>query len=81
MSQKNPTLLQKLTELAAEEQDDEEILSDLIPQADSDNNDESRDHIITDSTVIPVLIYQTRYNTPTIVHFLEKFPWKKDRYN
>ena len=55
-TQKNPTLLQKLKELAAEATDDEEIVSDLIPQADSDNNDESKDNIITNSTVIIVLI-------------------------
>ena len=81
MTRKNPTLLQKLKELAAEAEDDEEIVSDLIPQADSDNNDESRDHIITKSTVIPVLICQTGYNSPTIVHSLAKISRKKDRYN
>ena len=54
---------------------------DLIPQADSDNSDESRDHIITNSAVIPVLICQTVYSSPTIVHSLEKkFP-EKYRYN
>ena len=74
MIQKNPTLLQKLKELAAEAEDDEEIVSDLIAQADSDNSDKSRDHIITNSTVVPVLICQTGYNSPTIVHSLEKPP-------
>ena len=52
-------MLQKLKELAAEGEDDEDILSDLIPQSDSGNINESRDQIITNSTVIPVLIYQT----------------------
>ena len=56
MTQTNPTLLQKLKELAAEAEDDEEIVDNLINQADSDNIDESRDHIITNSTVIPVSI-------------------------
>ena len=37
LTQKNPTFLQKLKELAAEAEDDEEIVSDLIPQSDSDN--------------------------------------------
>ena len=72
MIQNNPTLLQKLKELAAEAEDDEEIVSNLIPQDDSDNSNESRDHIITNSTVIPVLICQTGYNSPTIVHSLGK---------
>ena len=59
MTKTNPTLLQKLMEFAAEAEDDEKIVSDLIPHADSDNNDESRDHIIKSSTAIPVLICQT----------------------
>ena len=70
-------MLQKLKELAAEVEDDEEIVFDLIPQDDSDNNDESRDHIITNFTVIPVLIRRIGYNSPTIVHSLEKFPGKR----
>ena len=81
VTQKNPTLLQKLKELAAEAEDDKEIVSDLIPQDDSDNSKKSRDHVITNSTVIPVLICQTGYTSPTIVHSLENFPQKKDRYN
>ena len=40
MIQKNLTLLQKLKELAAESEDDEEIVPYLIPQADSDNSNE-----------------------------------------
>ena len=74
-------MLKKLKELAAEAEDDEEIVSDLIPQDDSDNIDKSRDHIITNSTAIPVLIYQTVYTRPTIVHSLEIFSRKKDGYN
>ena len=38
MTQKNLTLLQKLKELAAEAEDDAEIVSELIPQANSDNS-------------------------------------------
>ena len=34
MTQKNPILLQKLKELAAEAENDEDILSDLITQSD-----------------------------------------------
>ena len=34
----NPTLIQKLKELAAEAEDDEDIISDLPPQEDSDNS-------------------------------------------
>ena len=75
---KNSTLLQKLKELAAEADNYEEIVSDLIPQANSDNNNKSRDHIITNSTVILVLIYQTGYKSPMIVYSLAIFPWKKD---
>ena len=67
--------------MTAEAEDDEEIVSDLIPQADSDNNDESKDHIITNSTVILVLICQTGYNSTTIVHSLANISRKKDRYN
>ena len=74
-------MLQKLKKLAAEAEDDEEILSDLNPQDESDNSDKSRYHIITNSTFIPVLICQTGYTIPTIVHSLENFPQKKDRYN
>ena len=76
MTQKNPTLLPKLKELAAEAEDDEEIVSNLITQYDPDNSNESRYQIITNSTAIPVLIYQTGYNSPTIVNSLEKFPEK-----
>ena len=74
-------MLQKLTKLAAEAEDDEEIISYLISKSDSYNNNKSRDHIIKNSTVIPVLICQTGYNIPTIVHSLAKFPRKKDWYN
>ena len=81
MTQKNPILLQKLKEFAAESEDDEEIVSVLISQADSDNSNDSRDHIITNSTVIPVSICQNGYNSPTIVHSLEKLSRKKDKYN
>ena len=78
---KNPTLLQKLKGLAAEAEDDEDMVSELISQAESDNNNYSMDHIITNSTVIKVLICQTRYNSPTIVHSLENLSQKKDWYN
>ena len=81
VTQKNPTLLQKLKELAAEAEDDNEIVSELITQDNTDNSNESRDQIITKSSVIPVLICQTGYTSPTIVHSLENFPQKKDRYN
>ena len=70
MTHKNPTLLQKLKELAAEAEDDKEIVLDLIPQSDSYNIDASRDYIITNYTIIPVLIYQTGYNSPMIMHSL-----------
>ena len=63
--------------MAAEAEDDEEIVSDLITQSDSDNSNESRDHIITNSTVIPVLICQPGYNSPTIVHSVAIFPGKR----
>ena len=39
MTQENPTLIQKLKELAAKAEGDEEIVSDLITQADLDKND------------------------------------------
>ena len=51
MTHKNSTL-----QLAAEAENNSEIVSGLIPQSDSNNNDESRYHIITNSTVNPVLI-------------------------
>ena len=38
-------------------------------------------HITTDYTGIPVLIYQTGYTIPTIVKSLEKFAKKKERYD
>ena len=53
---KKTTLLQKLKELVAEAEDDEKILSELIPKEHSDNSDKSREHTITKSTVVPVLI-------------------------
>ena len=77
MTQNNPNLLQKLKEFADDAEDDEEIVSDLINSSISVNSNKSRDHIITKSTVIPVLICQTGYNSPTVVYslankFLEK---------
>ena len=78
---KKPTLLKKLKELEAEADDDEEIVSDLIPQSNSDHNNESRDHIIKKSTVLPKRICEIGYNSFTIMHFLEFFSQKKDRYN
>ena len=77
MTQKNSTLLQKLKELAPEVGDNEEIVSNLIHQSNSDNNYESRDHIITKSTVIPVLICHTGYNSPTVVHSFENISQKR----
>ena len=59
MTQKNPALLQKLNQLDAVAEDDEEIVSNLIPQDDSYNSDKSKDHIITNYTAILVLIFQT----------------------
>ena len=81
LTQKNPTLLHKLKELAAEVEDDEEIVSELKLQEDSDNSDDSRYHITNSYTIIKVLIYQTGYTSPTIVHSLTKLPQKKDRWN
>ena len=81
VTQKSSTLPKKLKELAAEAEDNEEIVSALIPQDDSENSDELRDYIIANSTIIPVLIWQTGYTSPTIVHSLETFPLKKDMYN
>ena len=52
MTQKNSILLPKLKELAAEAEDDEEIVSNLITQSESDNSNESRYQIITNSTAI-----------------------------
>ena len=70
-------MLQKLKELEAEAEDDEEIVSGLIAQADSDNINDSRDHIIKKSILIPVLICQIGYNISTIVHFLVSFSGKR----
>ena len=66
-----------MKKLAAEAEDEEEIVSNLVPQEDSDKNDKSRDHIITNSTVLSVLICQTGYTSPTIVHSLANFPGKR----
>ena len=60
---------------------DKEIVSDLIPQEDSDNSDESKYHITTNPTVIPVFIFQTGYTSPTIVHYVANVSYKKDRYD
>ena len=73
-------MLHKLKELAAEAEDGEEIVSGLISQDNSDNRNKSRDHKITNSTVAPVLICQTGYTSPTIVHSLGKKSPKMDRY-
>ena len=81
MKQKNPTLLLKLKVFEAEAEDEEELVSNLTPQDDSNYSNESRDHIVKNSTVIPVLICKTGYSSPTIVHSLENPPRKKDRYN
>ena len=77
MTQKSLTLLQKLKEVVSETEDHKEILSGLIPQDDSDNRNRSRDNIITNSTIISVLIYQTGYNSPTIMHSLANISRKK----
>ena len=77
LTQKNPTLLQKLKELAAEVDYDEDIVPGLTSQEESYNIDESRDHITTNSTVITVLICQTGYTSPMIVHSLEISPQKE----
>ena len=74
-------MLQKLKGLAAEAEDNEEIVSDLINHSDSDSRDKSRDHITTKSTVSPVLICHTGYTRPTIMHSWAKFPQKKYRYD
>ena len=70
-------MLHKLKELAAEAEDDEEIVSDLIPQEDLYNIEESRDNIITNFTVIPVLICKAGYTTPTVVYSLNFLPKKR----
>ena len=70
-------MLQKLKELEAEAEDNEDIVSDVIPQEDSENSNKPRDHITKNSTVIPVLICQTGYSSPTIVHSLEISPQKR----
>ena len=68
--------------MADEAEDDEEIVSYLIPQEEEYNTDKSRNQKIKNSTVVIVLIYQTGYTSPTIVHSLAKvFPKKKDKYN
>ena len=72
MDTKKSTLLQKLKELASEVEDYKEVVPGLIPKEDSDNRNNSRFHITKNYTVIPVLICQTGYTSPTIVHSLEK---------
>ena len=74
-------MLQKLKELAAEEEADEKIVSDIIPQEDSYNSNKSRDHITTKTTILLMLICQTGYTRPLIVHSLANFAPKKDRYD
>ena len=68
LKQKKSTLLQKLKELETDAEDDEGIVYELISQEDSDNSNESKDHITTNSTVIPFLTCQSGYTSPTIVH-------------
>ena len=65
----------------AEVECDDDIVSDIITQEDSDNSNNSRYHITTNSTVIPVLICHTGYTSPTIVHSLENNSRNKDRYD
>ena len=72
-------MLQKIKELAAEAEDDEDRVSDLTTQEDSDSSNNSRGYITTNSTLISVLKYQTGYTSLMIVHSLEKItqvnPW------
>ena len=67
--------------MATESEDDYKKVSDPTPQADSDNSNKSRDHITKNFTVIPVLIYHTGFNSPMIVHSLDFFGQKKNRYD
>ena len=57
-------MLQNLKELAAESEYDKDVVSNLIPQLDSDNIKKSRYHITTKSTAISVLICQTGMYIP-----------------
>ena len=74
---KYPTLLQKLKYLAAEAEDYEEIVYNLIFQDDSDNSNKSRYLITTKSTVISVSICQTGYTSPMIVNSFAFPPGKR----
>ena len=74
-------MLHNQKELAAEAEDDAEILSDFIPRDDSENSNKSKDCIITDSIVIPFIRCQTGYNSATIVKSFANLPRKNNRYN
>ena len=63
-----PTLLEKMKELAADAEDDEDVLLDLEPQGESDKNEETREYITTQSDVLPLLVFQAGYIQPNIVH-------------
>ena len=67
--------------MATKAEDGEEIVSEIITHEDSDKRDDSRDHMIKNYTVIPVLIYQNGYTSPTIVHSLAEIYQKQDRDN
>ena len=67
--------------MAAEAEDDEGVVFDLTPEEDSNISEKTRNHITTNSTDVTVLIYQTGYNSPMIVHYLVNFSLKEDRYD
>ena len=81
MTYKNPKFASEIKEIGSWGEDDEGIVSGHIPQDNSENSYKSIDHIIVKSSVIPILICQTGYTSPTIVHSLENSPQKKDRWN
>ena len=65
-----PTLLARMKELAADAEDDQDIILDLEPQGDSDKNEETREYITTHSDVLPILVFQTGFRRPNMVHSL-----------
>ena len=52
-----PTLLTKMKELAADAEENEDVLLNLEPQGDSDKNKETQDYITTHSDVLPLLVF------------------------
>ena len=79
-----PTLLRRMQELAAEAEDDEDVVAELKVQGEGDNNLVVKEFLVNQVDPVGVLFFQPNHRQPHFIHSLGMFtggPRRKDTYD